>query len=114
MPDPGRLRPAAACGEERATPTTDDNLLGAIAARVYQDDPRFARALRVRRSCPSREYRRTGPWLVLALVLGALGTGATRAHRLPIVTGMVLAGMAGERCVPQRTARRQRVRPPRS
>ncbi|MEU7380613.1 DUF3040 domain-containing protein [Streptomyces sp. NPDC088337] len=95
-------------------PGTDDKLLGEIAARVYRDDPRFARALRAGRPCPPREYRRTRAWLLLTFALLVLGTGITLAHGLLIVTGMVLAGMAGELCDPRRGPRRQRVPPPRS
>ncbi|MFB7733378.1 DUF3040 domain-containing protein [Streptomyces sp. NPDC056112] len=95
-------------------PGTDDKLLSEIAARVYRDDPRFARALRAGRPCPPREYRRTRVWPLFALALVALGTGVALAHGLLIVTGLVLAGMAAELCDPQRTARRQRTPPPRS
>ncbi|MFF9126367.1 DUF3040 domain-containing protein [Streptomyces sp. NPDC014889] len=95
-------------------PGTDDKLLGEIAARVYRDDPRFARALRAGRPCRPREYRRTGAWVLLGFALLVLGTGITLAHGLLIVTGMVLAGMAGELCDPRRGPRRQRVPPPRS
>ncbi|MEU3345078.1 DUF3040 domain-containing protein [Streptomyces sp. NPDC006700] len=95
-------------------PGTDDKLLGEIAAHVYRDDPRFARALRAGRPCPPREYRRTGAWLSLTFALLVLGTGITMAHGLLIVTGMVLAGMAAELCDPRRCPRGQRARPPRS
>ncbi|MGW1400958.1 DUF3040 domain-containing protein [Streptomyces sp. NPDC002405] len=95
-------------------PGTDDKLLSEIAARVYRDDPRFARALRAGRPFPPREYRRTRAWPLFALALVALGTGITLDHGLLIVTGMVLAGMAAELCDPRRTARRPRIPPPRS
>ncbi|KAB2976511.1 MULTISPECIES: DUF3040 domain-containing protein [unclassified Streptomyces] len=97
-------------------PTSDDDRLVALETRLLRDDPRFVRRFRAGRPARPHEYRRTRAWWLLGVGLTTLGTGIAVADGLVIAAGLVLAGIAVERCDPQRTrgrTGRHDGRPPR-
>ena len=81
-----------------AVPQSEDRRLLDLEARLEREDPRFTRAMRTGRPARPREYRRTRAWWVLAAGLASLGTGIAVADGLFIAAGLVLAGIAVERC----------------
>lgn len=79
-------------------PPSDHDRLVALEAQLLRDDPRFIRRFRAGRPARPREYRRTRAWWLLAAGLAGLGTGIAVADGLFIAAGLVLAGIAAERC----------------
>lgn len=92
-------------------PHSDDERLVDLAARLEQDDPRFARALASGRPARPREYRRTRVWCVLAVGMAGLTAGVALADGLLIATGLVLSGIAVQLLDPDRIPPERR-RPP--
>ncbi|MFD7692422.1 DUF3040 domain-containing protein [Streptomyces sp. NPDC059805] len=93
--------------------SSDDDRLVALETRLLRDDPRFVRRFRAGRPARPQEYRRTRAWWLLAVGLTTLGTGIAVADGLFIAAGLVLTGIAVERCDPQRTrGSRRDGRPP--
>ncbi|CAL9492743.1 DUF3040 domain-containing protein [Streptomyces sp. enrichment culture] len=74
-------------------PTSDDQRLVDLAARVERDDPRFARSLSSGRPALPREYRRTRAWWVLGIGLVLLLAGLIMPDGLLIAAGLVLSGI---------------------
>lgn len=74
-------------------PTSDDQRLVDLAARLERDDPRFARSLSSGRPALPREYRRTRAWWVLGIGLLLLIAGLIVPDGLLIAAGLVLSGI---------------------
>ncbi|MFB7368452.1 DUF3040 domain-containing protein [Streptomyces sp. NPDC056222] len=72
----------------------DDERIADLEARLWHDDPRFARGLH--KGCPRRprEYRRGRAWLALALALAALVAGALVPNGLLLASGLVMTAIA--------------------
>ncbi|MCT7353569.1 DUF3040 domain-containing protein [Streptomyces sp. 15-116A] len=75
-------------------PQSDDERLVDLAARLEQEDPRFARSLSHGRPARPRGFRRTRAWWVLGIGIALLITGVALADGLLIASGLVLSGIA--------------------
>ncbi|MFE5487906.1 DUF3040 domain-containing protein [Streptomyces sp. NPDC056527] len=73
---------------------SDDERIADLEARLWHDDPRFARGLGKGRPRRPREYRRGRAWLAMALALAAIVAGALVPHGLLLATGLVVAAAA--------------------
>ncbi|MGW6292352.1 DUF3040 domain-containing protein [Streptomyces sp. NPDC055058] len=74
-------------------PQSDDKRLVDLAARIEQEDPRFARSLSNGRPALPREYRRKRAWWVLGIGLVLLVAGLIMPDGLLIAAGLVLSGI---------------------
>src|SRR5690606_14092605 len=99
-PTPGgsqRWRPGVVglppCREGGGVPQSDDKRLVDLAARIEQEDPRFARSLSDGRPALPREYRRKRAWWVLGIGLVLLVAGLIMPDGLLIAAGLVLSGI---------------------
>lgn len=89
---------------------SDDEKIADLEARLWHDDPRFARALGSGRPRQPREYRRGRAWLTLTPAIAVLVVGAVLAHGLLLAAGLVMAAAAVSLFDPAR--RRRRAQPP--
>ncbi|MFD3731415.1 DUF3040 domain-containing protein [Streptomyces sp. NPDC058632] len=74
-------------------PQSDDKRLVDLAARIEQDDPRFARSMASGRPTRPRAYRHARAWWVLGIGLGLLSLGLFMPDGLLIAAGLVLSGI---------------------
>ncbi|WP_432058058.1 DUF3040 domain-containing protein [Streptomyces sp. bgisy022] len=88
-------------------PTSDDQRLVDLAARLERDDPRFARSLSSGRPALPREYRRTRAWWVLGIGLLLLIAGLIMPDGLLIAAGLVLSGIGVQLFDPYPPRRRE-------
>lgn len=75
-------------------PDSDDEKIAGLEARLWRDDPRFARGLGKGRPRRPREYRRGRAWLAMALALAAVISGVALPHGLLLAAGLVLASVS--------------------
>lgn len=83
----------------------DDESIADIEARLWHDDPRFARGLGKGRPRRPREYRRGWAWPAMVLSLAAIVAGVLVPHGLLLASGLVAAAGA----VHQLDTRRRRL-----
>jgi hypothetical protein len=92
-------------------PHSDDEKIAGIEARLWHDDPRFARSLGAGRPRQPREYRRGWAWLALAYAIAAVALGMILVQGLLLASGLIVAGIAAYLLDPGRAHRRRSARP---